>query len=168
MVFYGSLLISRFHSGLVTEIKSQGNCGSCSAFAATSLHETCMIKAGAKKEGMDLSEQYLIDCGYNGNTMNGCDGAVLSAYTKLLIGMNGVSPHEAHMLYQDNSPSLTCPSRPKIWKTGARVHDMVYDHNCNADKLKMLVAKYGAVGVTAYVSDRAFREYEKGVFNECR
>ena len=25
-----------------------------------------MIKAGAKKRGLDLSEQFLVDCGYNG------------------------------------------------------------------------------------------------------
>ena len=52
--------------GLVTIAKNQGNCGSCAAFAATGLHETCMAKAGAPAKKLDLSEQYLIDCGYNG------------------------------------------------------------------------------------------------------
>ena len=46
--------------------KNQGNCGSCAAFAATGLHETCMAKAGAPTNGLDLSEQYLVDCGYDG------------------------------------------------------------------------------------------------------
>ena len=46
--------------------KNQGNCGSCAAFAATGLHETCMAKAGAPLKGLDLSEQYLVDCGYDG------------------------------------------------------------------------------------------------------
>ena len=50
----------------MTEPKNQGNCGSCAAFAATGLHETCMAKAGAPLKGLDLSEQYLVDCGYNG------------------------------------------------------------------------------------------------------
>ena len=52
--------------GWVTEAKNQGNCGSCAAFAATGLHETCMAKAGAPVRSLDLSEQYLVDCGFNG------------------------------------------------------------------------------------------------------
>merc|ERR1719369_1640501 len=53
--------------GWTTPAKSQGSCGSCAAFAATGLHETCMAKAGAangEKDNLDLSEQYIIDCAY--------------------------------------------------------------------------------------------------------
>ena len=50
----------------VTAPKNQGNCGSCVAFAASGLHEVCMAKAGAPKKGLDLSEQFLVDCGYDG------------------------------------------------------------------------------------------------------
>ena len=53
-------------SGLVTPPKNQGACGSCAAFAAHGLHETCMLKAGAPFTNLDLSEQYIIDCGYDG------------------------------------------------------------------------------------------------------
>ena len=35
-------------------------------FLAKGLFESCMIKAGANKTGLDLSEQYLVDCGYDG------------------------------------------------------------------------------------------------------
>ena len=54
------------NDGLVTVAKNQGNCGSCAAFAASGLHETCMAKAGAPTAKLDLSEQYLVDCGYDG------------------------------------------------------------------------------------------------------
>merc|ERR1712131_472557 len=57
------------NDGLVTVAKNQGNCGSCAAFAATGLHETCMAKAGAPTAKLDLSEQYLVDCGYDGDSM---------------------------------------------------------------------------------------------------
>jgi len=51
---------------LVTPVKNQLSCGSCAAFAITGAHETCMLKAGARFNGLDLSEQQLIDCGFNG------------------------------------------------------------------------------------------------------
>ena len=48
-----------------TKVKNQGNCGSCAAFASTGLHEMCMAKAGSGDvDNIDLSEQYIIDCGY--------------------------------------------------------------------------------------------------------
>ena len=53
-------------SGLVTSVKNQQSCGSCAAFAATGAHETSMLSAGARFNGLDLSEQYIIDCGFNG------------------------------------------------------------------------------------------------------
>ena len=46
--------------GWVTVAKNQKSCGSCSAFAQIGMAETSLIKAGAKKEGMDLSEDWFI------------------------------------------------------------------------------------------------------------
>ena len=51
----------------VTVAKNQGQCGSCAAFSATSLTETCMLRANAAMDGLDLSEQDLLDCAYNYN-----------------------------------------------------------------------------------------------------
>ena len=52
-------------SGWVTPAKNQMVCGSCVAFAEVAVMETCMAKAGAPLQGLDLREQYLIDGGYN-------------------------------------------------------------------------------------------------------
>merc|ERR1711913_161930 len=65
---------------LITKPKNQMSCGSCAAFAATATHETCMRRVGTPMSGLDLSEQQLVDCGYNGKGMNGCKGAYVGAY----------------------------------------------------------------------------------------
>ena len=41
-----------------------------------------MIKAGAKKDGLDISEQYLVDCGFGKDGANGCNGAAPGSYAK--------------------------------------------------------------------------------------
>ena len=46
-------------------MKNQGSCGSCVAFATMGMAEASLIKAGAKKDGLDLSEQWLINCRYS-------------------------------------------------------------------------------------------------------
>ena len=69
--------------GIVTSVKNQGNCGSCTAFAVTGSIESCYIR----KTGQfvdDLSEQFLVDCAYNydvdGFGAYGCEGAWPQAY----------------------------------------------------------------------------------------
>ena len=50
---------------------------------------------------------------------------------------------------------------------GAKVATPIIDFKCTEDKLKGLVAKYGAVVTTVYAADHAFRNYKSGVFNGC-
>ena len=55
-----------FYLGLITSPKDQGQCGSCAAFAAGSIIETCLkVSAGGKLSAYDISEQHLIDCAYH-------------------------------------------------------------------------------------------------------
>ena len=76
-----------FHPGYVTKAKAQQSCGSCAAFATGGAMEICLRKAGAPSlESLDISEQQLVDCAYDGNGANGCHGAWLSAYPKFIAG----------------------------------------------------------------------------------
>ena len=158
------------NDGLVTVAKNQGNCGSCAAFAASGLHETCMAKAGAPTAKLDLSEQYLVDCGYDGDSMNGCKGAWLHAYTDWFAKDGGIAPHEGSYPYLDKYPNLNCRKARyvKKWNSGAKVLRSIQDWGCNEEKLKKMVYENGAVLVGVYASDDEFVDYDgRGVFNQC-
>ena len=126
--------------GLVTSVKDQKSCASCSACAATGAHETCMLKAGARMNGLDLSEQMIIDCGYNGRDMNGCHGAHAGSYGRVLANMlGGKSPHEVIYPYLDTQPKLKCPTGMITYNSGAIIKTPMEDYGCSEDKLMMMV-----------------------------
>ena len=113
------------------------SCGSCAAFAATATHETCMRRAGTPLKGLDLSEQQLVDCGFNGKGMNGCNGAYVGAYQDFLANSGKAVSHEAQYPYLDRDPNLKCMGKP-TWNTGAKITKAITDYRCNEDKLKKL------------------------------
>jgi len=152
--------------GLITTPKNQMSCGSCAAFAATAVHETCMARAGTPTNGLDLSEQQMVDCGYSSSGANGCNGATIGAYQQYLASAGGTVSHEAQYPYLDRDPNLYCANKPK-WNTGAKVSRAVIDYRCDEDKLKQLVYKYGAVATGIYASDPGFSNTYKGVFSGC-
>merc|ERR550519_1760828 len=152
--------------GLITKPKNQMSCGSCAAFAATATHETCMRRAGTPMDGLDLSEQQLVDCGYNGQGMNGCNGAYVGAYQEWMANNNNGYSHEAQYPYLDRDPNLRCMYKP-TWNTGAKVTKAITDYGCNEDKLKKLVYKYGAVATGIYASDRGLSNVNQGIFDQC-
>ena len=67
------ILFSQHLLGWISSVKHQGSCGSCVAFATAGLAEATLIKVGAAKSGLDLAEQWLVDCKPAG--ANGCNGA---------------------------------------------------------------------------------------------
>ena len=46
-------------------MKSQGSCGSCTAFAAATCFESREINQGTQNISFDASEQYLLECAPN-------------------------------------------------------------------------------------------------------
>jgi len=72
--------------GAVGNVKNQGSCGSCWAFAAVSQLESLnYIKSGNYQY---LSEQQLVDCATRGN--NGCNGGFMSYAFDYYANANGM------------------------------------------------------------------------------
>ena len=101
-------------------------------------------------------------------TLDGCDGADAPSYgTFFAETLKGQSVHEVEYPYLDKFPKLTCPAGKKIYNSGAFVQSAMPDYFCTEDKLKTLVATYGAAVTSIYASDPAFGNYANGVFNGC-
>ena len=70
--------------GVVNEIRDQGQCGSCWAFASTSNAES--VWAISSGNLLDLSEQYLVDCATGIGYFNlGCNGGMPDSAFRYLI-----------------------------------------------------------------------------------
>jgi len=153
--------------GYVTSVKNQGNCGSCAAFAATAMHEVAMVKAGATFKGLDLSEQELVDCGYNGQAMKGCNGAGIAVYTDWFIKKRGgQGAHENTYPYKAKRKS--CPSKLTVYKTGKKISAFVEVEKAGEKRIMQTIAKYGSAIVGMRASDNSFGNYKKGIYTGCK
>ena len=100
--------------------------------------------------------------------MNGCDGADAPSYGVFFADtLKGQSAHEVNYPYLDLEPKLTCPAGLKTYNSGAYVSKALPDYYCTEEKIKILVATYGAAVVSIYASDKALGNYGDAVFDKC-
>jgi C1A family cysteine protease len=100
--------------------------------------------------------------------MYGCNGADAGTYGEFFAtNLKGQSVHEVDYPYLDTNPKLTCPTGKTIYNSGAYVVSPMNDYFCTEDKLKTMVATYGAAVTAIYASDTGFGNYANGVFNGC-
>jgi len=150
--------------GHVSPVKSQGSCGSCAAFATMGLVETCFKKVLGVFG--DYSEQHFLDCGYNGQNINGCNGASVGGYAQWLTGddFNGDLASEAEYSY--TGVRGTCRSDFSAFYQGAKISDMYYTWSGDEETMARLVAEHGAV-MTAVGVNSGFSSYSGGVYAGC-
>jgi hypothetical protein len=139
-------------SGWVTDVKDQGQCGSCWAFSAVGAIEG--QHANVTKSLVSFSEQNLVDCSYG----EGCDGGWPEAAMRYVAENRGLDTEDAYpYTATDNSCAYAKNS------SGGTVNGT---ENITAGSMAALyeaIAKVGPISV-AIDAEGDFQFYESGIF----
>jgi len=157
--------------GGVTSVKNQGQCGSCAAFAVIATVETCFWQqTGVLYD--DLSEQHILDCGYNHQYVDedgtwgasGCDGAWPQAYIDYLQNdQNGYTQTEAAYPYEEYTSY--CRSTTEGYYMPAGVTGMYNKWDSTEDELQDLVL---ITPVSTSIQATYMGGYSGGVYDDYR
>lgn len=148
--------------GRVSEVKNQGQCGSCWAFASTGALEG-QEKARAanasrfqQQDLVELSEQNLVDCV---KADYGCNGGFMKDAFDFVKQEQGIDSEKA---YPYEARTRKCRfQKDKVAMSDAGSAILKQG---DEQQLKQVVAKFGPVAVAIDASSLRFQFYRKGVY----
>ncbi|EDQ87660.1 uncharacterized protein MONBRDRAFT_21591 [Monosiga brevicollis MX1] len=141
----------------VTEIKNQGQCGSCWSFSTTGSVEGAHAIATGKL--VSLSEQQLMDCSTRyGN--HGCNGGLMDYAFEYVIANGGLDTEEDYPYTAEDGKCNT----EKEKKHAAEIHGFRNVPKEHEDQLAAAVS-IGPVSVAIEADQAGFQHYTSGVFD---
>lgn len=138
--------------GLLTDVRDQGACGSCWAFAALGAMEGALLINN--DETTDLSEQELVDCAGGDYGNSGCNGGWMGNAFAYIID-NGISTEDE---YPYKAEDQSC----EVQSGSYRITDYKEGEDCAG-----LAAAIALGPVTVAVDASEWGGYQSGVFSEC-
>jgi len=139
---------------VVTDVKNQGQCGSCWAFSTTGSTEAAFAMAG--NPIVSLSEQQLVDCSTaQGN--QGCNGGLMDYAFQWIISNKGITS-EASYPYLGTGPNA-CQTGKTVYATISKFTDVTAGSEA---QLQAAVAQQ-PVSVAIEADQEAFQLYSGGV-----
>lgn len=143
--------------GYVTDVKNQGQCGSCWAFSTTGSLEGQLFKKSGKL--VSLSEQQLVDCSRKFGNL-GCNGGLMDqAFT--YIKQYGI---ESEKDYPYTGRDGSCKYNAS--KVVTKVTGFTDVKEGDESDLKSAVGTVGPVSVAIDASHFSFQFYHTGVYDE--
>ncbi|VDO10460.1 unnamed protein product [Rodentolepis nana] len=143
--------------GLVTDIKDQGQCGSCWAFSATGSLEGQY----KKKKGnlVSFSEQQLVDCSRSqGN--EGCNGGLMDQAFQYWMRNGAESEKDYPYTAHDGSCKFNKSASITLVKKFVRVK------KGDESQLRLSVGQIGPISVGIDASSMSFQFYKSGIYKD--
>nr|CDS32572.1 cathepsin L cysteine proteinase [Hymenolepis microstoma] len=143
--------------GYVTDIKDQGQCGSCWAFSATGSLEGQYKKKKGKL--VSFSEQQLVDCSWSqGN--EGCNGGLMSQAFRYWMRSGAESEKDYPYTAYDGSCKFNKSASITLVKKFVKVKEG------DEGQLKLSVGQIGPVSVGIDASSTGFQFYKSGIYKD--
>jgi C1A family cysteine protease len=157
------LSVDWVENGAVTDVKDQGQCGSCWSFSTTgSLEGAYYIKYG---ELISFSEQQLVDCDNlkNGGRDHGCNGGLMdNAYS--WISKNGGLCSESSYPYISGTKKTSGTCMKTCSLIDGSIIDSFVDVTPNSDIAMMSALVNQPVSIAIEADQKEFQLYKSGIF----
>lgn len=146
--------------GKVTDVKNQGQCGSCWAFSTTGSIESRSAIAGGQLQ--ELSEQELVDCaGKEGN--QGCNGGLMDYGFQYVLDQGGLCS-ETSFPYTAKTETGECSSERS--SCGGKLDKISSFQDVQSSEAQLQAAvEQGPVSVAIEADQEAFQLYKKGIMS---